>query len=195
MKIQKANIRWSRPLSPLRLDNIDSIALHHMAHTDADIERIHSWHLAEGWKGFAYNYWIDKQGNIFEGRGLNEGAAVEYQNSHIISVGFQGDYDQVDKFMPDAQFNSGVWLVRKLTKDIPSIRTVHGHKHWNNTSCPGRYFPLMEMVEGIFTEGNPPHWAEKYYQYLNENGVIIYEKRFDDPATRGEVFALLSRIS
>ena len=183
MEIQKANIKWSRPLSPLRLDNIDSIALHHMAHTDADIERIHSWHLAEGWKGFAYNYWIDKQGNIFEGRGLNEGAAVEYHNSHIISVGFQGDYDQVDKSMPEAQFNSGVWLVRKLIKDIPSIRTVHGHKHWNNTSCPGRYFPLMEMVEGIFTEGDII-MLTKIKEFQRRNGLAV--DGIVGPATKAE---------
>lgn len=38
------------------------------------------------------------------------------------------------------------------------------------------------------------HWAEKHYKSLNQKGVIIHEKRFDDNITRGEVFALLDRI-
>lgn len=38
------------------------------------------------------------------------------------------------------------------------------------------------------------HWAEKHYESLNKKGVEIYEKRFDDNLTRGEVFALLDRI-
>lgn len=38
------------------------------------------------------------------------------------------------------------------------------------------------------------HWAEKHYKSLKEKGVEIYEKRFDDYITRGELFALLDRI-
>ena len=37
------------------------------------------------------------------------------------------------------------------------------------------------------------HWAEKYWNYLNENGVKIYEKNYDAKITRGETFALLAR--
>ena len=38
------------------------------------------------------------------------------------------------------------------------------------------------------------HWAEPYYNSLLKKGVNISEKRFDDPVTRGEIFALLDRI-
>jgi len=38
------------------------------------------------------------------------------------------------------------------------------------------------------------HWAEEYWEKLNNMGVIVHEKRFDDGITRGEVFALLVRL-
>jgi N-acetylmuramoyl-L-alanine amidase len=38
------------------------------------------------------------------------------------------------------------------------------------------------------------HWAEPFYRSLNEKGIIINERRFDDNITRGEVMALLDKI-
>jgi len=38
------------------------------------------------------------------------------------------------------------------------------------------------------------HWAEKYWKYLNEIGITIHEKRYDEKITRAEVFTLLARI-
>jgi len=38
------------------------------------------------------------------------------------------------------------------------------------------------------------HWAQKYYDYLKSKGITISETRFDDPVTRGELFALLARV-
>ena len=39
------------------------------------------------------------------------------------------------------------------------------------------------------------HWAQQYYDSLIDKGVRIDETRFDDKITRGEVFALLDRIT
>jgi peptidoglycan LD-endopeptidase CwlK len=39
------------------------------------------------------------------------------------------------------------------------------------------------------------HWAEKHYKNLIEKGIIIHEKRYDDFITRGEVFALIDRLT
>lgn len=39
------------------------------------------------------------------------------------------------------------------------------------------------------------HWAEKHYNSLNAKGIKVSEKRFDDAITRGEVFALLDRLT
>jgi len=65
----------------------------------------------------------------------------------------------------------------------------------------------MALAEGIYRylgvtqtvpQPQPPappreHWAEPHFEYLREVGVTIHERRFDDPITRGEVFALLAQ--
>ena len=43
-------------------------------------------------------------------------------------------------------------------------------------------------------ENQKEHWAEKSFKNLNEKGIEIHEKRFDDTITRGEVFSLLDRV-
>lgn len=44
------------------------------------------------------------------------------------------------------------------------------------------------------TEIKKEHWAEKHFESLKNKGIEIKEKRFDEPMTRGEVFALIDRI-
>ena len=53
---------------------------------------------------------------------------------------------------------------------------------------------FMDFIGKSYQESNPEHWAEKHYNSLIAKGIIINEKRFDDPITRGEVFALLDQI-
>lgn len=44
-------------------------------------------------------------------------------------------------------------------------------------------------------DGVTEHWAQKFYDYLvREKGLTIYETRFDDNITRGEVFVLLAQV-
>lgn len=46
----------------------------------------------------------------------------------------------------------------------------------------------------FFNENEIVHWAEKYKKSLEAKGIPIYDTRYDEPMTRGEVFALLDRI-
>jgi hypothetical protein len=171
MEIKKANIKWKYALTPLDLSKVDAIALHHMAHPTAGIAEIDKWHKDKGWAGFAYNYWIGFDGQIWEGRGFNQGAGVTSQNSHIISIGFQGNYEpfkdvrgnmvQYETEMPKLQFDAGVWLIRHLLKLLPSIKVVEGHKYFEQTSCPGKYFPLEQMKgESVLT------WEQKNKEFV-----------------------------
>lgn len=45
----------------------------------------------------------------------------------------------------------------------------------------------------VFPQEQKPHWAEEPYTYLSQR-IVIHEKRFNEPATRGEVFALLAQV-
>lgn len=141
--------QWGRittePLSRLDLKKINAIALHHMANATADITQIQQMHLDQGWIAIGYNFWIGFDGKIYEGRGFNLGAGVENQNENIISIGFQGDYHSKYIKMSNAQFNSGIDLIKNLKSEILSINRIGGHKDYMSTACPGQYFPLEEM--------------------------------------------------
>jgi len=137
------------PLIPLNLKKVDSIALHHMAHPTADIKEVEGWHINQGWIALGYNFWVAFDGTVYGGRWFNQGAGVLNQNSHIISIGFQGDYNSKPVNMPDAQFNAGIELIEFIKSEVPTIKKVDGHNGFMATACPGQYFPLTEMQKGI----------------------------------------------
>lgn len=94
-------------------------------------------------------------------------------------------------------------LVAKLLHDRKwNTDRVKQHYDWSGKNCPrilrdtGRWPEFLSMVRSELEKlQNPPHWAQKYYDFLTiEKGIPIHDKRFDDVITRGEVFALLARI-
>ena len=116
-----------------------------MAHPTWTFEDVHNYHkIYNGWIGIGYNWWVAFDGTIYEGRGFNHGAGIGGHNSHILSIGFQGDYENVNKEMPKAQYEAGVWLIQYLMDLIPSIKNVDGHKRWNSTACPRTIFSIIK---------------------------------------------------
>jgi N-acetylmuramoyl-L-alanine amidase len=47
-----------------------------------------------------------------------------------------------------------------------------------------------ETIEGVETD----HWAEEDFNFLNEQGITVHQRRFDEMITRGEVISLLARV-
>lgn len=196
-------MKITSPLSPLNLSRVDAIALHHMASPTADIYEVERWHLGQNWRAFGYNYWIGFDGTVYEGRGLHMGAGVANQNDHILSIGFQGNYQSglsgvaLSPPMGDAQFNAGIDLIHWLQERVPTIKTVAGHKDFMATACPGDQFPLKEMQTGkrrggktcMFQDING-HYAQKHIEALFEMGVINGKEETvfapDEPVTRGD---------
>lgn len=136
-------------LTLLDLSQVTKIALHHMQNSTAGFDGIQSWHLERGFDAIGYNFWVDFAGNVYVGRGFNKGAAVAKQNDYIISIGFQGNYQSPKSCMPDAQFNTGVALVKWIKERVPTVCQVGGHGDFGQTDCPGKYFPLDKMVSAI----------------------------------------------
>jgi flagellar rod assembly protein/muramidase FlgJ len=63
---------------------------------------------------------------------------------------------------------------------------------------PGYAVKLIALIENngfdkFDDEVKKAHWAEGIWKKLNEIGIPVYEKRYDDGATRGEVMALVLR--
>lgn len=207
MEIIKPDLKFTKALTPLNLSKVDGIAIHHSEHETADIYEIHKWHLGNGWLGVGYNYFIDKQGRIFEGRGLNVGSHTGDNNSHLIGICFQGDYHNVKRVMPDVQYNAGVWLAKRIASILGRSVALEGHNYWRATMCPGQYFPLSELRElkyrGVeemaskYFKDVTADWQAVHIDALKERGVVSgrTDKEFDPdaPITRAEAAVVVNK--
>lgn len=122
------------------------LILHHTASTSMSVEQIHQQHLNQGWAGIGYNFYVRKDGSVYQGRGWERiGAHTVNYNSTGIGICFEGNYE-TESSMPDAQFNAGAIMVSLALNKYPTISSVCGHKNLNATACPGKNFPLDSMI-------------------------------------------------
>lgn len=120
--------------------------IHHAAAQNASVATVHQWHLNRGWAGIGYNFYITKDGTIYQGRGWDYvGAHCTGYNSTSVGICFEGNYE-AETDMPAAQYNSGVALIREALSKYPTITEICGHKAHGATACPGKYFPLSQMI-------------------------------------------------
>jgi N-acetyl-anhydromuramyl-L-alanine amidase AmpD len=158
MTIIEKTYAWAYPLTKRTVT--DCIVLHHAAVTTATPDQIHAAHLANGWSGIAYHYYVRKDGSIYRGRPENTiGGHTKNENYHTIGVCFEGNY--MTETMPDAQKDAGKWLVQDIKTRYPDI-DVKRHKDFNPTGCPGDNFPFDEISGGDNMTG------EEIYNKLNE---------------------------
>lgn len=155
MKIEKVKLSFRSALEPIK--KVDKLVLHHPAHKTWGIQDIHNFHKnTKKWNGIGYNYFITKDGRVFEGRGKHVGAHCEGQNSHTLGICFQGNFD-LEK-MPDAQVNAGGWLVAQLVREYGlKINDVVGHKDMPGaeTVCPGKNFRMADVKKATLASINP----------------------------------------
>lgn len=74
-------------------------------------------------------------------------------------------------------------------KVIEARGTKYGVVETNLGDRPWTHWFKVPFVK--YQDG--PHWAEESYNYLKER-IVVHEKRFNEPVTRGEVFALLAQV-
>ncbi len=175
---------------------------HHMAHKTWGIHEVHAFHKnSRGWNGIGYNWWIGFDGTIYEGRGFHYGAGVEGHNHDSLHVGYQGDFTQ--QKMTDAQLASGIALNTWLMEKYPSAKVV-GHKELASTSCPGQYFRMAELIQGVSRkEGKAvkqerdinvvSSWAAPAWEAATKKGYFD-GTRPGAPITREEAAVLIMRM-
>lgn len=160
----------------------DYIVLHHRAGY-GDVQSIHDQHLNKGWVGIGYHFYIRKDGSIYRGRPINTiGAHTENMNSVSVGICFEGNYHDTDKGMPIPQFKTGQELISYLKGIYPNAE-IKGHRDFNATGCPGKYFPFKEIMN--FKLGSEdedmkiyntveecPAWARPYIQKAKGLGWI-----------------------
>lgn len=149
MKINKVYLKGENQVSGW--NNPSKLIIHHPEFYGS-IERLNDIMRSMGFTMIGYNYYVRKDGSVWKGRPDNVTSGNCYNQNHSsLGICFEGNYDK-DKTMPEAQFNAGVELIKEL-KAKYGIREVNGHKHYYNTACPGRYFPLSRMLSSI--QGKP----------------------------------------
>jgi N-acetylmuramoyl-L-alanine amidase len=127
----------------------DQIVLHNADAIKCTIHDVHSWHLSNGWSGCGYHYFVRKDGTIYRGRPENAiGAHCPPSNSHSIGICAEGDYMK-ETDMPLKQMISIINLCIWIESRYHIVRVV-GHKEVPySTDCPGIYFPLNKIRNGI----------------------------------------------
>ncbi len=145
MKIIDSGLKWSGKLT-LRKDT-ELIILHHRA-GEGNAESIHQSHLARGWSGIGYHFYVRKSGEVFKGRPIGAvGAHTVGKNPVSIGVCFEGNYE-ADTIMPKAQLKAGRELIGYLKTLYPKAQVAE-HKNFQATACPGRFFPFTKLCEGV----------------------------------------------
>ena len=154
MKINEVTYNWHGALTKRRATT--RIILHHAAASKCTAQQIHSWHLANGWVGIGYHFFVRKDGSVYRGRPEDTlGAHAGNNNYDSIGVCFEGSFDREE--MPAAQKQAGMELVAYL-KQKYGISTVQRHSDVNATGCPGTRFPFKEISEGT-AAGKPAESA------------------------------------
>lgn len=142
MKINEVTYKWNGAL--VRRRSTARIILHHAAASKCTAQQIHSWHLANGWVGIGYHFFVRKDGTVYRGRPENAvGAHAGNNNYDSIGICFEGNF--MTETMSDVQRKAGQELVQYL-KDKYGISTVQKHSDVNATGCPGAHFPFATIA-------------------------------------------------
>lgn len=151
------------------------IILHHTAAEEKDTEQIRRYHMSKGWQDIGYDYVIEKDGKVVEGRSLSiQGAhaGVTYYNQHAIGVAVIGNLSNRDIY--PAQLSALVDLVYNLMKKWNiSLENILLHREIKATECPGVRFPkekIMSLLRKKITDehGTDPDLLKKIEELTKE---------------------------
>lgn len=135
----------------------DMIILHHAA-AQGGVEAVHNYHRNSlGWTGIGYNFYVRKDGTVWEGRGLDKVGAHAGTNYNSRSVGICAEGNFERETMPEVQKQALIELVAFVLQKYPNC-VIKGHREVAATACPGRHYPLDEIrtkAQQIATQGAP----------------------------------------
>ena len=138
---------------------IDKIIIHCTATQEGkpiSVDTIRKWHLKRGWRDIGYHFVIDLEGNVEEGRPVEQtGAHTKGENYSSIGIayvggveaerGADGDWVAKDTRTPEQKEALEDLLCR--LKGLYSQAVVYGHNDFSTKACP--CFNAKEEYEWI----------------------------------------------
>lgn len=213
--IIETDLDWKSPRT-LRASTSE-IVIHHAAINTASVYDVHNFHLnstVENFIGIAYNFYIRKDGSIYEGRGWDYvGGHTSNHNSVSVGICCEGYYhydnNGYTQKPPNAQLSSLIKMVAKaMEKYSLNIDDVYGHYELNSTACPGNLFPLEEVKNAaavysdvdtacarLLNKGvidSPEYWVNCYWQLANLDTLLIRLGNMCTYDTNGRVYTSIN---
>ena len=169
-----------KPFSWLNKKRVQGIALHHSGVKNgpkgvAAVKAFERHHMdANGWNAIAYNWLVDEEGVLYEGRGAGViSAATRPYNSRTESICYTGDGD---KPVPEKALESIRWLIGDIQERYGQKLWVKGHRDLASTSCPGTWlYNWLQGGMGITRMPEPKEWDGITAQ-IERLGAIVARK-------------------
>lgn len=108
---------------------------------DTDAKEIDRWHRSRGFLKIGYHYVIKRDGNIENGRRMEEiGAHCKKYNWRSVGICMVGGVTEDDVNVPENNFTDDQWdallaLVKDLMKEYPEANVI-GHNEVSSKFCP-----------------------------------------------------------
>ena len=104
------------------------------------VKKIDDYHRSKGWKGIGYHFWVNRQGEVFTGRRLEEaGAHVVGHNKYSIGICYEGGLNSAG-VAADTRTPEQVRALRELVEWMHAYfpkAVIVGHHNLNPLKdCP-----------------------------------------------------------
>jgi len=132
----------------LKLRNeTNMIIIHHCGREIWAPEDINQFHKEKGWDGIGYNFYIRKDGTIYNCRGEEAiGAQVKGYNDVSIGICLEGNFEieEPKEIQIDSLDDLIYYLINKY-----EVKEIKRHKDYGETLCPGKNFKINIIKNNI----------------------------------------------
>ena len=174
--LRHVNQKLTKPIVwPPEYQSVEKVIVHHTATSNtvsdaaAAIRSIYYYHaITRGWGDIGYNFLVDWQGNVYEGRfggaKVVGGHALQY-NYGSLGIALLGDFTSVNP--PDVMLGALIRAIEDRAPqvdvttsadfvDLRQVPNLCGHGDVMATSCPGDdAHALLPLVRGLIAGTDP----------------------------------------
>lgn len=144
-KINVIDLKFNEEL--IEIDKPIKIVIHHTHNPNLTVESTHKLHIERfKWAGIGYNYFIEKNGDIFQGRGMYVGAHAKNHNRDSIGIALAGNFDETLPTEKQIESLIDICVEFMIHYDIEPSRVI-GHREIEGVekTCPGLLFDMNKF--------------------------------------------------